>query len=134
MHGDWSFRLRVVSLMHQSIPAAPPSPPPPGYCGTLVRLFSPGGGTFANFAMPGDRTFANPGASPELLTLGFLSKYYYTEEFTGKTSRLAHLIGRSGWSWNSIDGCITSHSLTSYDIPLRSKMSAAHVYPSFSQP
>ena len=100
MHGDWSFRLRVVSLMHQSIPGAPPSsppPPPPGYCGTLVRLFSPGGGAFANFAMPGDRTFANPGASPELLTLGFLSKYYYTEEFTGKTSRLAHLVGRSGW-------------------------------------
>ena len=27
-----------------------------------------GGGAFANFALPGGRTFANPGANPELLT------------------------------------------------------------------
>ena len=47
--------------------------------------------------MPGDRAFANLGASPELLTAGFLSKNYYTEELTGKTSRLAHLVG--GWGW-----------------------------------
>ena len=37
-------------------------------------------------------------------------------------------MGLAGWSWNSIDGCITSHSLTSYVIPLRSEMSAARVY------
>ena len=36
--------------MHQSIPAAPNSPP--GYCGAFARLVSPGGGTFANFALP----------------------------------------------------------------------------------
>ena len=70
---------------------------PPGYCGALARLFIPVGGALANFAMPGGRAFANPGASPELLTPGFLSKDYYTEEFTGKTSRLAHLVG--GWGW-----------------------------------
>ena len=37
-------------------------------------------------------------------------------------------MGLAGWSWNSIDGCITSHSLTSYAIPQRSEISAAHVY------
>ena len=47
--------------------------------------------------MPGGWAFANPGVSPEVLTRGVLSKYYYTEEFTGKTSRLAHLVG--GWGW-----------------------------------
>ena len=52
--------------MHQSIPAAPNSPP--GYCGAFARLVSPGGGTFANFVLPGFRAFANPGAIPELLT------------------------------------------------------------------
>ena len=83
--------------MHQSILTTPPSPPPPGCCGALARLFIPVGGALANFAMPGGRAFANPGASPELLTPGFLSKNYYTEEFTGKTSRLAHLVG--GWGW-----------------------------------
>ena len=62
--------------MHQSIPAAPSSllpPPPPhptptGLCGALARLVSLGGGAFANFALPGSRAFANPGANPELLT------------------------------------------------------------------
>ena len=51
--------------MNQSISAAPPSP---GYCGAFVRLVSPGGGALANFALPGGRAFANPGAKPELLT------------------------------------------------------------------
>ena len=37
-------------------------------------------------------------------------------------------MGLAGWSWNSIDGYITSHSLTSYAIPQRSEMSAVHVY------
>ena len=37
-------------------------------------------------------------------------------------------MGLAGWNWNSIDGYIMSHSLTSYVIPLRNEMSAAHVY------
>ena len=37
-------------------------------------------------------------------------------------------MGLAGWSWNSIDEYITSHSLTSYVIPLRNEMSAVHVY------
>ena len=48
--------------MHQPIPAAPSHPP--GYCGAFVCLFSPGGGAFANFALPRDRASANPGAIP----------------------------------------------------------------------
>ena len=46
--------------MHQSIPAAPSTPP--GYCGAFARLDSPRGGAFANFVLPGGRAFANPGA------------------------------------------------------------------------
>ena len=41
-------------VMHQSISAAPSSPPPPGYCGAFAGLFSPGGGAFANFVLPVD--------------------------------------------------------------------------------
>ena len=52
--------------MHQSIPAAPSTPP--GYCGAIARLVSLGDGAFANFELPGGRAFANPGAIPELLT------------------------------------------------------------------
>ena len=44
--------------MHQSIPPAPRTPPPPppplpGHFGAFARHVSPGGGAFANFALPG---------------------------------------------------------------------------------
>ena len=56
-------------MMHQSIQAAPSSPPPaPGYCGPVAGLVSLGGGAFANFVLPGGRAFANPWATPELLS------------------------------------------------------------------
>ena len=58
---------KLRQLMHQSIPAAPSIPTPPGYCGAIARLVSPGGPELANFTLPGDRAFANPGAKPELL-------------------------------------------------------------------
>ena len=45
--------------MHQSIPPAP-RPPPPGYCGAFARLVSPGGGAFANFALPGGPGICQP--------------------------------------------------------------------------
>ena len=35
--------------------------PPPGNCGALARLVSPGGGALANLARPGVRALANPG-------------------------------------------------------------------------
>ena len=48
----------LVSLfMHQSIPAAPIPPPPPGNCGGFARIVSPGG-----------RALAYPRATPGLLT------------------------------------------------------------------
>ena len=57
--------------MHQSIPPAPSRPPPPFSPGLLPGICPPcqsRGGAFANFALPGGRAFANPGAIPELLT------------------------------------------------------------------
>ena len=61
-----SSRRSIVDmkLMHQSIPPAPSSPPPPhthtppGYCGAFARLVSAGGGAFANFALPGGHSWA----------------------------------------------------------------------------
>ena len=73
----------------------PPPPPPPlrAYCGAFACLVSPGGGVFANFVLPGGRALANLGAIPEVgkHARGLLSKYYYTEDFSGKESRLTHL-------------------------------------------
>ena len=50
--------------MHQSIPAAPSSPLPPQATTWHLHALSvdPGGGAFANFALPEGRAFANPGA------------------------------------------------------------------------
>ena len=74
-------------------PPPPPPPPTPGYCGAFACLVSPGGGVFANFVLPGGRALANLGAIPEVgkHARGLLSKYYYTEDFSGKESRLTHL-------------------------------------------
>ena len=44
--------VKPVSIVHRSIPAWP-RPPPPGYCGTFARLFSPGGEAFAKIRGPG---------------------------------------------------------------------------------
>ena len=71
-YSEYSFVTQIVIwgikiVMHQSIPDAP-SPTLPGYCGAFARLVSLGGGAFANFALPGDRAIANPGANPKLLT------------------------------------------------------------------
>ena len=59
---------KVLSFMHQSIPAVPIPPPPSGYCGAFARLVSSRRGAFAIFALPGGGAFANPGTNPELLT------------------------------------------------------------------
>ena len=60
--------IKHFKLMYQSIPAAPTTPPPPGLLRAICSPCSPRGGVFANFALPGYRAFANPGAIPELLT------------------------------------------------------------------
>ena len=65
-----------------------PPPPPPGYCGAFAHLVSPGGGAFANFALPGAPGICQPRGYSQG---GFLSEYNYKEEFTGKNK----LIGSS---------------------------------------
>ena len=61
---------------------------PPGQLRGICRLVSPGGGAFANFALPGGRAFANPRAIPELLTRTRfpISEYNYKEGFNGKNA------------------------------------------------
>ena len=54
--------------MHQSIPPAPRSPPPPGLLRGICLPSKSLGGAFANFALPGSWKFANPRAIPELST------------------------------------------------------------------
>ena len=57
--------------------------------GAFVRLVSPGSGAFANFALPVGRAFANLGATPSFRhARGFLSKYNYTEDFTGNNKQI----------------------------------------------
>ena len=93
MHQSIQFHLRPAST-HPPFPF-------PGNCGAFSCLVSPGGGAYANFALPGDRAFANPRAIPELSHAhGFLSEYNYTESFTGKT-RLAHL-SRTGIDYRGL--------------------------------
>ena len=41
---------------------------PLGYRGAFARLFNPGGGAFANFALPGGRVLVNPGLFPSFLS------------------------------------------------------------------
>ena len=91
--------------MHQSIPAAPSTPPPPpqDYCRAFARLVSPWGGAFANFVLPGGRAFANPGSISELLTrTQFPIRIYLHRRFYWKKCRLAHL-SRTGI--NIEEGC-----------------------------
>ena len=71
-----------------------PTPPPPGYSGAFAHRFSPGGGTFANFARcPGAGHWLTPGPTPNFWHARFpiSINITFTEDFTGKTSRLAHL-------------------------------------------
>ena len=81
--------------MHQSIPASPslPLPPPPrGYCGAFAHLFSPKGGAFANFALPGAGHW-HPGDIPEILTrTQFPIRYNYTEDITEKKKQICSII------------------------------------------
>ena len=92
--GNWDWIGTVgVLIMHQSIPAAPSSPtsgllwgicPPCQSCGWGICKFCAARG-------PGICQ-ARAGPAPSFWhARGFLLEYNYTEDFTGKTSRLAHL-------------------------------------------
>ena len=98
--------------MHQSIPlSCAQSPPLHGLLRGICPTLQSRGGTFAKFALPVGRAFANPRAIPELLTRttgSFLSECNYTEDITAKKkkSRLAHL-SRTG-SCKGKYACISS--------------------------
>ena len=84
-------------IIYQSIPAAPRHPPP-GHpppratVGHLPALSVPGVGHLQILHCQGARHLPTPGATPSFChALSFLSEYDYTEDFTRKTSRLAHL-------------------------------------------
>ena len=83
----------VLSFMHQSIPAAPPPPPPPQVTvGHLSALSVPGWG-ICNICAARGPGICQPRDQPRASDTHacFLSEYNYTEDFTGKTIRLAHL-------------------------------------------
>ena len=84
--------------MHQSIPPAP-SPPPPGLLRVFASLVSPGDGAFANFALPGGRTFANPRAIPELFDAHAVSYQNVTTQrilLEKKKKNILALLSRTG--------------------------------------
>ena len=58
---------RFITMCNASVNPSCPLPPR-GYHGASPRLFSPGGGAFANFALPGGMAFVNLKAIPKLLT------------------------------------------------------------------
>ena len=81
--------------MHQSIPAARSPPPPRAIAGHLPALSVPGMGHLKNFVASRGPGICQPLGQPRTFDThaarGFLSEYNYKEDFTGKTSRLAHL-------------------------------------------
>ena len=89
--GDFNIDcLKTAAYMHNASVNSTELRPVPsrhgllrGICPTLQSR----GGTFAKFALPVGRAFANPGAIPELLTRttgSFLSECNYTEDITEK--------------------------------------------------
>ena len=75
----------------------------PGYCRAFARLVSLGGGTFANFALPGGLAFANPRGQPWNFDKHVVSYQNITTQkmLLEKTSRLAHL-SRTGKNWRGL--------------------------------
>ena len=90
---------KVLSFIHQSIPAAPRPPPLPplrvqwGICPAL--LVSPRHGASAIFALPGGRAFANPGTNPKLLTCTHVSYQNITTQSI-LLEKQAHWLIRQG--------------------------------------
>ena len=55
------YAILNVWLMHQSIPAVPIPPTPPGNRWVFAYVVSPGGGAFTILLQPGGWALANPG-------------------------------------------------------------------------
>ena len=85
--------------------AQPPHPPPPrpqATAGHLLAWSVPGVGHLQILCCPGAGHLPTPGPTPSFWhARGFLSEYNYTEDFTGKTNRLAHL-SRMGKNWRGM--------------------------------
>ena len=77
---------QLVSFMHQSIPAAPSSPPlTRATAGHLPAFSVPGVGHLQILRCPVAGLLPNPGLFRSFWNArGFLSEYYYTEDITGK--------------------------------------------------
>ena len=70
--------------------------------GHLPALSVPGVGHLQSLHCPGAGHLPTPGPFPSFWhARGFLSEYNYTEGFTGKKSRLAHL-SRTGINWRGL--------------------------------
>ena len=81
-----------------------PAPPPPtGYCEAFAHLVSPRGvGHLQILCCPGAGHLPTPETFPSFWhARGFPSEYNYTEDFTGKESRFAHL-SRTWINWRGL--------------------------------
>ena len=97
------------TLMHQSIPAVPIPPPPPGYCGHLLPLVSPGGGAFENFVLLGAGHLPTPGPLASFShARSFLSEYNYSEGFIGSPVKDRNKLKRVVKVWSQFYACISS--------------------------
>ena len=71
------------------------TPPPPQATAEHFPALSVPGRGICKFSLLGARHLSTPGPAPNFWQArGFLSEYTYTEDFNGKTSRLAHLSRR----------------------------------------
>ena len=86
------------SIMHQSIPAVPIPPPPPGNRGAFAHDVSPGGEAFAILSRLGSWAFAYPGVTPGHFTHVF-SKVPWMSS-SGKTRYLSNI----GWPFLWMEG------------------------------
>ena len=98
-----SRNLSTSSVMHQSIPAIPSaSPPPPGLLRGICPPCQSRVWGICKLYCPGAGHLPNPGLYSSFWHVrGFLSENNYTEDFTGKTSILAHL-SRTGTNWRGL--------------------------------
>ena len=79
-----------------------PRPPPPVTAGHLLALLVVGVGHLQILCCPGTGQLPTLGPfSSFFFSRGFLSEYNYTDDFTGKESRLAHL----SWTGKNWRGC-----------------------------
>ena len=101
---DKYFLQGLCISQFQLHPAPPPPPPSPlrATVGHLPALSVPGVWHLQILHCPGARHLPNPGPTPSFWHAhSFLSEYNYTEDFTWKTSRLAHL-SRMGKNWRGL--------------------------------